>query len=95
MSHKAFERLLELELVKYLDGHPGKGTKEHRMMKSMMTRDEIQEAVMEFARDLPDAVMKWWGILSLSRSSLVLNSHLPIMYTGPSHNSLHLGGATH
>ena len=55
---KAFERLLELELIKYADGSKSM-SKEYRMMKSMMTREGIFEAIVDYGVDIPESVLKW------------------------------------
>lgn len=62
---KAFERLLELELIKYVDGSRT-GSKEYRMSKSMLTREAIFEAIIDYGIDIPESVLKWQVLLFYS-----------------------------
>lgn len=55
---KAFERLLELELLKYVDGSKT-GAKEYRMIKSKMGREEIFAAIVDYGVGIPEPVLKW------------------------------------
>jgi hypothetical protein len=50
---------MDLEILKPVEGVASKVTKEHRMVRSLMTRDEIQDAIIDYGQGLPDAVMKW------------------------------------
>lgn len=50
---------MDLELIRPVDGVASKVTREHRMTRSLMTREEIQDAILDYGQDLPDSVMKW------------------------------------
>ena len=59
LSHTAFERLLDLNFIQYAEGVNAKGPREQRMIKSLLTRDCIQDAIIHYSKDMPDAVLKW------------------------------------
>ena len=55
---KAYERLLDLELIKYSEGSKA-GFKQYRMARSLMTREAIFDAIVDYGIDIPESVMKW------------------------------------
>ena len=59
VAHKAFERLLELNMIKYVDGITAKVPKDHRMVTSLFTRDMIEDAVAKNSEGAPPVVLKW------------------------------------
>lgn len=57
IAHRAYQNLVEYELVKYVHGH-GKTAAEFRMTKMMVEPQQVHEAVMRFTA-LPFAVKRW------------------------------------
>lgn len=55
---KAFETLLELGLLKFAGGAGSKCPKEHRMVRSMLSRDQIIDSIKAYD-NCPEVLSKW------------------------------------